>query len=74
MTYKIDKGIPLPKSPIQGSKYPFREMEIDDSVFFEDQYHSITSIRSAITYARKSTGWEFTTRKQKGGIRVWRIK
>lgn len=77
--YKIDKNIPL--NSAHGRKYPFDNMEVDDSflVEFSNQTPKQKTlvqnrICSAISYYNKKTKTKFTTRRIKEGIRVWRIK
>lgn len=69
--FKIDKGLPIPKTYSRKLKYPLRQMEIGDSIFISGGVHN--QIGSAITRARPL---KFTTRMvvENGvsGIRVWR--
>lgn len=66
---KIEKDIPVPM--IWGRKYPFNQMEIGDSFFIEIKTpHSF----SQSTKPLRDKGWGFTTRKENGGVRIWRYK
>lgn len=66
---KIDKGIPIPaKGAGRNRKYPFREMEIGDSIFTEK-----LGTTSLIKNWESSTGFKFTTRSENNGRRIWRI-
>jgi hypothetical protein len=73
-TFKIEKGIPIPPDPrgrTEGSKYPFLQMEVGDSVYLPGK----KSVGSILKYARsKKPELRFTTRTDGQGIRVWRIK
>lgn len=75
MSIEIEKGIPIPTSS-RGRRegksiFPFSEMAIGDSVF-HGLYSSGQS--AASKYAKLNPGWNYTTRKENGGVRIWRIK
>lgn len=65
---KIEKGIPLPDKKT-ASQYPFSTMEIGDS--FKTTNRAVSSSVSTANSTRKPK--KFTYRKEKDGIRVWRI-
>lgn len=69
--YKIEKGVPLPKTGDK-SKYPFKEMEVGDSVFISDK--TPEQLGGSMGSARKATGFRFTARRENGGARVWRFE
>lgn len=73
--FKIEKGIPLPPSR-RHSRYPFHEMEVNDSVFFPGVEQRTISGTAQST--GKSRGWRFATRKVVvdgvTGVRIWRVK
>lgn len=73
--YAIDKDVPLPDQKGKGpwAKYPFRQMEIGDSVFIPDAYGS--TVRSAAHAAGRRLGRKFCVRSKFGepGARVWRV-
>jgi hypothetical protein len=46
-------------------------MDVGDSFFVSDG--KLPTINNANYRASKALGWEFSARKQDGGIRVWRI-
>lgn len=75
MTFKIDKGVPLPET-YQRGKYPFREMGVGDSFFVAAAKRS--QITSTVSYAGRRQGKRFITRAviENGvkGTRVWRIE
>jgi len=72
--YKIDKGIPVPEPNVRGrtSKYPFRQMEVGDSVFIPRMASTISGLLS------QAKPMKFTTRTatEDGikGTRVWRVE
>lgn len=76
--FKIQKGIPIPVR--QGrKKYPFREIEVGDSVLFKNySKERMTFIsNSGRAFAAKSgdcTHYKFLTRKEGNNIRIWRVK
>lgn len=84
---KLQKGVPLPETAVRlkrDPKYPFKEMEVQDSFFLEGA--NANTVHSAITrYTRSVDGKDkkFMLRtveepKEEGsdekvvGIRVWR--
>lgn len=76
----IDAGVPIPEDTVM--KYPLRDMEPGDSLFFEkDQEKVAASARScAWRFAKmQDPPWVFTLRrtnafKDKDGFRLWRVK
>lgn len=70
MSFKIEKGIPLPKA-IRGKpkKYPWHEMDVGDS------FVGGVSARSLVSRAGKAIGFKFTSRKiGENEFRIWRVK
>lgn len=69
---KIDKNIPFPGRKYGArSKYPWLEMNKDDSFVFEG---SIANAHAATTYYNAKTAKEFRARTLNGHVRVWRLK
>lgn len=70
----IDKNIPIPKDAGRKGrrKYPFYEMEVGDSVFFEGQTRTGNARNAAYAWARNNNK-EVSVRSVQGGIRIWRI-
>lgn len=71
----IEKNIPGPIGGRNGRiKYPFREMEIGDSVFFPDEPKGSQS-KPAMAARINAThwGWRFSSRKEGTGVRIWRV-
>jgi len=77
---KIDKDIPITiATPYRGiggrmSSYPFMEMDVGDSVFYDDKSTTKSCAYSvAKKYAERSGDRKFSARKVDGGLRIWRI-
>ena len=77
--YEIEKGIPVAKKNSALRKYPFAELEINDSFFIEADAVSSRKIMTRISIAGNS--WrryndpirKFIVRTVEGGVRCWRI-
>lgn len=70
-TYVIEKGIPIP--PRGGFKRTglmdkIQTMEVGDSILVEEKRRA-----NACTAADR-LGFKVTTRKEEGGVRMWRIE
>lgn len=72
---KIEKGVEIPKMTRgaglkpRTSKYPFAEMEVNDSFFVAVEPKKFSG---TVYAAAKRTGKKFTIRAWEGGCRVWR--
>jgi hypothetical protein len=65
---EINKNIPVPDR----KKYPFCEMEKDESVFFNSCI--ATKAKNASRVYGHRYNKKFTSRKQPcGGVRIWRV-
>lgn len=74
MSFKIEKGIQAPEyQPRQ--KYPFSEMEVNDSFFIKGAGMKERKKLSAAacTYGQNHNK-VFTVRSVDGGVRIWRVK
>lgn len=72
--YKVDKNIPIPEKTIFcNRKYPFNEMQIGDSFLVKNKSMPVVSAAKS-GFVKKNPNYQFTMRKVKDGIRVWRIK
>lgn len=74
MTIQIDKGIPIPKRNAgrpRGSKYPYQDMEIGDSIFLP--VTTSGSASATTNHWKKQSGFTFSQRKVEGGYRAWRV-
>lgn len=74
---KIEKGIPIPEIT-QGqrgrkSMYPFKQMEIGDSVFFEGADSKSKQMAAAKIYSKRY-GIRLIGRTVDGGLRIWRVE
>ena len=79
---RIEKNVPIPNITKWGvSKYPFAEMEIEDSfaVAITDNNYA-EKIRQQLYSAsrnyviRNNNKWKFTTKILNTEVRIWRIK
>lgn len=81
MTYRIEKGVPLPVSA--GAAFPFSEMEVGDSFAVPvPTGRTVEQVRSnlsacANSFCRRHVGYRFVTRadRRTGGdafVRCWR--
>lgn len=74
--FKIEKNIPVPPRAggRNGSKYPFRQLEVGDSTFVEGKPSKIASALQAAgkTMPKASFTSRATTEEGKDGVRVWR--
>jgi hypothetical protein len=67
---KIDKNVKI-ESPNR-NKYPFGEMEIGDSIFFDSGDYRTKEHEAAKKYFQRKGG-KISCRKFNGGLRIWRI-
>jgi len=78
MDFKIEKSIPAPQSH-HLAKYPWPQMEVGDSIFFEGQSTSRknggnnNAVDAAYSWG-KDNNRKFTVRTENGGVRIWRIE
>lgn len=70
----IDKNIPIPteRTHSTAKKYPFGDMEVGDS-FLVPGKKKVSQMGSTIPNARARYGFEFTSKLEEGGLRIWRI-
>ena len=75
--FTVEGGVPLPPERLR--KYPFKEMEPGDSIFFEDGRRAGSARVAAARFAAaQAPVWVFTLRKtdagnDKRGWRLWRL-
>jgi len=75
---KIDKGLPIPPGSGRGKRsiYPFRQMEIGDSIFIPNKTARIIGGVWG-TFAKRNPEFAFKARADSvegvPGVRVWRI-
>lgn len=74
---EIESGIPIPKRSGRGPalriEYPFASMQVGDSFSVNGIDHSSVRV-AAGRYASAQDGWDYTTRSEGFGVRVWRTK
>lgn len=72
--FKIEKNVNIDDSYDGGSRisWPWRYMEVGDSVFFGPDLADKAQIRCHVH--GKQAGMKFKSRKVDGGIRVWRVE
>jgi len=74
--FEIERDIPL---PTERGKYPFREMEVGDSIFFGDKKQATSARVAAVRFGKAlEPSWTFTLRitdqgADKAGWRLWRV-
>lgn len=78
MTFKIQKGIPLPEPP-EYRGMPLRDMEVGDSFVVGLPGEQVSSVeakpyRQAYASFAQNSGYRFRSRKVEGGIRIWRVE
>lgn len=70
----IEKNVPMPKTEGRGRPpiYPFRDMDVGDSVFIPEQGVGGSAYLSAMQHGRLN-GKKFSGRTEDGGVRIWRV-
>ena len=74
LTIKIEKNIPIPQGSNKGNIYPFKDMEVGDSILVIPKSNGLSAaaaFRSYINYNRLD--WRIKTKTEFDGIRIWRI-
>ena len=70
--WHIESNVPVPDT--KNASYPFAEMKVGESVFFENmdghQRHRVSSAAYAVGNRKK---WKFSCRTVDGGLRIWRV-
>lgn len=65
---QFDKDIPIPPPLF---RFGFSEMAVGDSTFIDREKSK--SARASLAVCAKKNGFGFETRKEKTGIRIWRV-
>jgi hypothetical protein len=68
---KIEKGIPIPGRTGRREIYPWSKMEPGDSLFFKDRFSWDVNVMA--WKAGKRHGFKYALKKEKDGVRVWRL-
>ena len=72
---KIEKNIEMPKRRGSGGKYPWDEMEVDDSFLVVLKGIKSTSAFSLVSRANVMRAPKhFAARKVSNGVRIWRTR
>lgn len=67
---QIEANIPIPEDR---TTYPFRDMEMGDSILFKDEKQAASARVAAIRFAKvHRPGWTFSMRRVEDGWRLWR--
>jgi len=72
---KIDNQVPIP--PLgevrdNRTKYPFREMEVGDSIFVDGEEDGYRAKAAAVMMTKRSR-LTFKTQRENNGVRIWRV-
>jgi hypothetical protein len=69
---KIETDVPLPESS-RARKYPFLDMKVGDSVYFDDENVNGRAYRAAMSTGRR---WDqkYVARREGTGLRIWRAE
>jgi hypothetical protein len=74
--FSIETNVPPPafhaNSPGRRAVYPFAALQVGDS-FLATGEHARRAGGAAKIWKRRHPGWDYTTRVEKGGTRVWRM-
>lgn len=74
---KIESNMPIPHAGGRPRAYPWYEMEIGQSFMVNcpdvESKRLANNLTSCKCNAAKKTGFKYTMRKVKGGIRCWRV-
>lgn len=77
--YRVDKGIQMERKKHNFARFPFNKMKVGDSFLVPKKDQEPISVQLSIYSAVNSynkhhgTKLRMATRKQDGGVRVWRI-
>jgi hypothetical protein len=67
---QITKSIPLPRGD-RSTKWPFGDMEVGESVFFENETTNSRAYRAARACGERQNK-KFISRREGNGLRIWR--
>lgn len=68
----IEKGVPAPMGA-KTLRIALTAMQVGDSFFIDDVSTTLREALFRMMREQKTKGKEFTSSKQNGGVRVWRI-
>ena len=69
---KIETDVPLPESS-RARKYPFLEMSVGESVYFEGEEVNGRAYRAAMSTGRRHNQ-KYVARREDNGLRIWRAE
>tara|TARA_R110002124_G_C8775429_1_gene500319 strand:+ start:652 stop:864 length:213 start_codon:yes stop_codon:yes gene_type:complete len=69
---KIETDIPLPVAT-RSRKYPFLEMSVGDSIFFDGEKVNGRVYRAAMSTGRRNNQ-KYVARREDSGLRIWRAE
>jgi hypothetical protein len=72
---KIETDVPLPESS-RARKYPFLEMDVGESVYFDGEEVNGRAYRAAMSTGRVGVTiiWKYVARREDNGLRIWRAE
>lgn len=70
MRYKIERNVPPPMPGVWGTTYPFAKMKPGDSFYAPNRTNALGSLQY---WKRKIPGSTWTSRREKDGVRIWRL-
>ena len=68
----IQKNVPMPTSK-RSRKYPFLDMAVGDSVFFDGEEVNGKAYRAAMSTGTRDD-LRFVARRENNGLRIWRAE
>tara|TARA_R110000764_G_scaffold22994_1_gene56697 strand:- start:107 stop:319 length:213 start_codon:yes stop_codon:yes gene_type:complete len=68
----IQKNVPMPTSK-RSRKYPFLDMAVGDSVFFDGEEVNGKAYRAAMSTGTRHD-LRFVARRENNGLRIWRAE
>ena len=74
--FEVESDIPIPRSGMGRPKYPWPDMKVGDSFFVPNRPDgSRPAVSSAASYQMGRSGKKatYSTRKEAGGVRIWRV-
>jgi hypothetical protein len=69
---KIETDVPLPESS-RARKYPFLEMSVGESVYFDGEEVNGRAYRAAMSTGRRHNQ-KYVARREDNGLRIWRAE
>lgn len=69
----IEKNVPVPTARSARAKYPFKEMDVGDSVLIPDESKAKAAVNAAFMVGTRD-GKKFTSRSTPEGVRIWRVE